>query len=78
MSSMRHLESPRRSQSQIRINTCPEIEPDFVGDAFKSRFNAKCVTIPMDSQNMSYNVGQAKSQAQEKTSNMMDKASNAA
>ncbi|KAK7364966.1 hypothetical protein VNO80_13716 [Phaseolus coccineus] len=32
----------------------------------------------MDSQNMSYNAGQAKGQAQEKASSMMDKASNVA
>jgi uncharacterized protein YjbJ (UPF0337 family) len=31
-----------------------------------------------NSQKMSYNAGQAKGQAQEKASNMMDKASNAA
>ncbi|XP_057436240.1 stress-induced protein KIN2-like [Lotus japonicus] len=32
----------------------------------------------MDSQKMSYNAGQAKGQAEEKTSNLMDMASNAA
>ncbi|KAK7381162.1 hypothetical protein VNO78_33688 [Psophocarpus tetragonolobus] len=34
--------------------------------------------IEMDSQNMSYNAGQAKGQAEEKANTMMDKASNAA